>query len=102
MKNGAQVILFKNDQRKEVFLVRRTDFPVWGETGGEIEEGEKPSETTIREAMEETGFTIKLGKLLLIYELFNNKGEVIKKEHVFEGRVLSGEYKPEFCRESHG
>lgn len=96
MKDGAQVVLFNNVHRKKVFLVKRTDFPVWVEMGGGIEEGESPRQAAIREAEEETGFCIKLGRQILEYNLIDNKGSIIRKEYVFEGWVISGKYIPEF------
>jgi len=56
----------KEHQRKEVFLVFRSDFPVWVLTGGGIEEGETPQEAAIREAKEETGLDIKKEELVLV------------------------------------
>lgn len=96
MKDGAQVILFKDTHRKEIFLVKRTDFPVWVEMGGGIEKGESPVKAVIRETKEETGFSVKLGKQILLYNLTDHKGNSIRKEYVYEGCVISSEYKPEF------
>lgn len=94
-KDGAFLILFRDDQRKEVFLVFRSDFPVWGLTGGGIEDREAPPETSIREAKEETGFEVKLLREIGIYKVVY-KGRVLKTTYLYEGRVISGNFKPEF------
>jgi len=100
MRNdGAFLVLFKDHQRKEVFLVFRSDFPVWVLTGGGIEEGETPQEAAIREAKEETGFEVKPVKKVGIYKLVS-KNHILKNTYFYEGRVVSGTFKPEFvgCR----
>ena len=50
-QDGAFVILFKDDSRKEVFLVFRSDYPIWVLTGGGIEKGETPEQAAVREAL---------------------------------------------------
>ena len=96
MIDGAHLILLKNSKRDEVFLVRRSDYPLWVDTGGGIEKGEKPKEAAVREAVEETGFKVKSLKLLSIYKVVNKDGQKVGNEYVYEGRVVSGQYKPEF------
>jgi len=92
-RDGSTVILFKNDKKEKVFLVLRSDYPVWVTTGGGIEPGETPQKAAIREAIEETGLKVKLVKKIGMY-----KGDYIS--HLFEGRVISGTFKPEYpgCR----
>lgn len=90
MKDGSTLILFKNDKKEEVFLVFRSDFPIWGITGGGIEKGETPKEAAIREAEEETGFKVKLIKKVGIYKSNDHTS------HLYEGRVVSGTFKPEY------
>lgn len=94
MRNGSALVLFKNDKKEEVFLVLRSDYPIWGTTGGGIEPGEKPEATAVREAVEETGFKVKLVRKVGVYK--SNYSD----SNLFEGRVLSGIFKPEFpgCR----
>ena len=62
-QNGSTVVLFKDDSRKEVFLVFRSDYPIWVTTGGGAEPDETPEETALREAFEETGFKVKICKV---------------------------------------
>jgi 8-oxo-dGTP diphosphatase len=60
----SQAIITRNN---EVLMVRqfvqRGDI-VWNFPGGGIEEGETPEEACIREVKEETGFEVKIIKLL--------------------------------------
>lgn len=89
-KDGSFLVLFKDNLRKEVFMVFRTDYPLWVLTGGGIELGETPKEAAMRETMEETDFKFKLIKLVGKYEYPN------KNTFLFEGQYISGTYKPEF------
>ncbi len=60
IRNGSTLILFRDNEKKEVFLVFRSDYPVWGTTGGGIEDGETPKQAALRETKEETGFKVKV------------------------------------------
>ena len=94
-KDSAFLILFRNDQKKEVFLVFRSDYPIWGLTGGGIDKGETPEKAALREAYEETGFKVRLVKPLGVYEIVDKKRKK-RKTYLFEGRVVSGTFRPEF------
>jgi len=50
-----------------VLLERRSDNGFWGLPGGRIEPGESILQTALREALEETGLTISLTRLLGVY-----------------------------------
>lgn len=89
---GSFVVLTRNN-RKEVFLVKRSDFPVWECQGGGVEKGETSKECAIREAFEETGFKIKLIRKVAEYKS-KNAHEITS--HIYEGEYISGEYKPEY------
>jgi len=93
-KQGSTVILLRDDNRSEVFLVFRSDYPLWGTTGGGIEAGETPKEAAIREAFEETGFQVEIINYMGLYKREDNR--CIYESYLFEGRVLSGQFKPEF------
>lgn len=92
--DGSTVVLFKDNSRNEVFLVFRSDLPIWVTTGGGIDKGETPKQAAIREALEETGFKVKIVRKVGVYS--NSK----HKSYLYEGRVVSGKFKPEFpgCR----
>ncbi|MBU1110942.1 NUDIX hydrolase [Patescibacteria group bacterium] len=97
-QNGATLILFKDDSKREVFLVFRSDYPIWGPTGGGMEPGETPQEAALREAFEETGFDIEINRYVGLYRHGNNSSA--RHSYLFEGRVIAGEFHPEFpgCR----
>ena len=94
MANSAFVVLFKNNLKNEIFLIFRTDYPIWVLTGGGIEKGESPKEAAGRETYEETGFKTKIVREVGTYftKSLNNK----RKVYLFEGRYVSGKYCPEF------
>lgn len=54
---------------KQVLLIQREDFAVWGLPGGEVDDGESLAQAAVREANEETGFKIALTRLVGIYSL---------------------------------
>ncbi len=89
---GSFVVLTRNN-RQEVFLVKRSDFPVWEPQGGGIENNETPETTAIREAYEETGFRIKIVRKVAEYTKPNTNKIT---SHVFEGKYISGTFKPEY------
>ena len=98
MKNSATIVLFKDNTKKEVFLVYRSDYPVWGTTGGAIESGENPDEAALREAFEETGFQVEIKRYVGQYR--HGRSPSARQSYLFEGRVISGKFRPEFpgCR----
>lgn len=55
------------NEKGEVLLQRRGDTNKWGFPGGAIELGETPQMAAIREAKEETGLDVEVGKLIGIY-----------------------------------
>ena len=48
-------------------IQRRGDSHKWGFPGGAIEPGEAPEMTAVREAKEETGLDVSIGKLIGFY-----------------------------------
>lgn len=95
-KDGSFLVLFNNKKKEKVFLVRRDDYYIWVIPGGGVEKGERPKEAAIREAVEETGFKIKLTRTLGVYQILGKEGKKLRKTYLYEGRVVSGVFKPEF------
>jgi len=89
-QDGSFLVLFKDDLKKEVFMVFRTDYPLWVLSGGGIEPDESPKQAAIRETFEETGFNSQVVRLVGKYKYLH------KCTYLFEGRYISGTYKPEF------
>lgn len=48
-------------------IQRRGDSHKWGFPGGAVEPGEAPEMTAVREAKEETGLDVSIGKLIGVY-----------------------------------
>jgi 8-oxo-dGTP pyrophosphatase MutT (NUDIX family) len=97
VKDGVFVILFKDLEKKEVFLILRSDMPIWNLPGGAIEDGETPEEGVIRETKEETDFEIELVHFVGKYNHIDAKTEkLLKRTYLYEGKILEGEFKPEF------
>ncbi|MFV1917582.1 MAG: NUDIX hydrolase [Patescibacteria group bacterium] len=93
-KHGSFVVLFKDDAKQEVFLVLRSNYPIWVITGGGVEKGESPKKAALREAKEETSFKVKIVRKVGVYT--RKQANSVYKSNLFEGRVISGKFKPEF------
>jgi 8-oxo-dGTP diphosphatase len=88
MENPQSVTgaVFSSD-RKSVLLILRRDVPVWVLPGGGIEPGEEPESAVLREILEETGFTVKVVRLVGAYTPINR---LAKRTHLYECEVVSG------------
>ncbi|MEL7431191.1 MAG: NUDIX hydrolase [Chlamydiota bacterium] len=76
-----------NAKRTHILLIKRRDVPVWVLPGGGIEPGESPENACIREAYEETGYTIHLLRKVGEYSPANR---LTRFTHIYEGVVASG------------
>lgn len=86
MKEAAIAIIFNSD-KTEVLLVKRRDVPTWVLPGGGIDDGETPAEATIREALEETGTTVKIVRQVAEYTPINC---LASQTYTFECFVTEG------------
>ena len=112
--------IFNN--KGEVLLQRRGDIDKWGFPGGAIELGETPQMAAIREAKEETGLDVKVGRIIgvytdldityssgdqaqsivIAYELIEVGGELFcDQKETTELRYFSKENKPQLFTKSH-
>ena len=110
------------NEKGEVLLQRRGDTDKWGFPGGAIELGETPQIAAIREAKEETGLDVEIGKIIgvytdlditypsgdkaqsivVAYELINIGGELFcDQKETKELRYFSRDNKPELFTKSH-
>ena len=73
--------------RTSVLLIKRRDVPVWVLPGGGIEPEETPEEAILREILEETGFTVKIDRLVGDYSPLNR---LARQTQLFECSILEG------------
>ena len=59
--------VFVVDPRRRVLLIRRRDNNLWALPGGCQDLGETPTECAVRECYEETGFRIRVTRLLGVF-----------------------------------
>ena len=81
------------DATGRVLLVLRSHEPQsgrWSIPGGHVEPGETPAEAAAREALEETGLTVRILRELGVVELPWSEG-VVFEAHDFLAEVVSGE-----------
>jgi 8-oxo-dGTP pyrophosphatase MutT (NUDIX family) len=87
------------DKEERILLEKRSDNGLWGLPGGKVEPGETIEETAIREVKEETGFTVKIIRLLGVYSdpsegriiTYPDNGDVVHLiDILLEGIIISG------------
>ncbi|BDG68140.1 putative 8-oxo-dGTP diphosphatase [Enterococcus innesii] len=61
---GVFSVIISNDR---VLLVKRRDLPLWDLPGGRLEVGESIFDCSIRETREETGYNVKIEKIIGSY-----------------------------------
>ena len=85
VKSVAGVIFTKD--RQSVLLIQRRDVPVWTLPGGGVDPNESSEAAIIREIVEETGFTVKIDRLIGDYLPINR---LAKRTHLYECRIEAG------------
>src|SRR3990167_6825230 len=83
-------VVFSED-RTSVLLTQRRDVPVWVLPGGGIDPRESPEAAIVREILEETGFTVKVTRLIGHYTPCNR---LTRPTHLYECTLLSGTATP--------
>ena len=96
---GVGVVVLRDN---EVLLVRRVTDPdkgLWSIPGGGVEVGETQSEAAIREVFEETGFNVKILKLVSTADvIIPDKSGNIEFHYLLNhylGELISGSIRPE-------
>ncbi len=79
-------VIFSPD-RASVLLVKRKDIPIWELPGGGIDQGEEEEAAMLREIVEETGFTVKIERLVARYLPINR---LAKPTLLYECSVVEG------------
>lgn len=93
---GATAICLRDTPTgREVLLEKRTDDANWSLISGIVEPGEHPKDTLRREALEEVGARLEIGRMLwcLVSGLksYSNGDQVRYLDHGYLGRVVGGE-----------
>ncbi|GAB3700073.1 NUDIX hydrolase [Corynebacterium nasicanis] len=93
---AAGAVLWRGDladlDTVEVAVIHRPSYDDWSLAKGKVDPGESLPTTAAREILEETGFEIRLGKLLgkVTYPV----GDRTKVVYYWTGEVLGGEFTP--------
>ena len=64
---SVSAVVRRNEDSREILLMRRSDNRHWGLPGGYVEPGESVVVATAREVREETGYEISVGRLVGVY-----------------------------------
>jgi 8-oxo-dGTP diphosphatase len=79
--------IFSSD-RSSILLIQRRDVPVWVLPGGGIDPKESAEDAIVREILEETGFTVKVDRLVGDYIPINR---LAKRTYLYECEVTEGQ-----------
>ena len=103
LRPGAAAVIF--DERERVLLQRRSDNGRWGLPGGAMDVGETVEQACVREVKEETGYDVRVVRLVGVYSdpqwttiryADGNAFQFVTS--LFECRVVGGEAR--LCEES--
>jgi len=64
---SVSAVVHRQEDSREILLMRRSDNRHWGLPGGYVEPGESVVVATEREVREETGYEISVGRLVGVY-----------------------------------
>jgi len=64
---SVSAVVWRDDARRELLLMRRSDNAHWGLPGGYVEPGESVAAAAAREVSEETGVQVAVGRLVGVY-----------------------------------
>ncbi len=86
---AGAVVTRKGPSEREVLLVHRPKYDDWSFPKGKQDPGEHVTATAVREVLEETGLTIRLGRPLRP-QLYAVSGGRAKQVHYWVGQVIGG------------
>lgn len=79
---SVSALVWRDD---EFLLMRRSDNGHWGLPGGFVEIGESVAQALLREVVEETGWSVEIGRLIGVYS--DPKTQVVDYDREDRGRV---------------
>ena len=90
--------VFVLDDHGRLLLEKRRDCGMWGLAGGRIEPGESVAEAAVREVTEETGFSVRITRLIGVYSepserivTYLDNGDIVQLvDIILEGRIVGG------------
>jgi ADP-ribose pyrophosphatase YjhB (NUDIX family) len=90
-KVGVATAIF-ND-KGQMLLIKRADNKLWAMPGGWADVTLRPSAVAVKEVLEETGLTVKIERLIGVYDGHNNNFDNFYHLYhiVFSGVVIGGE-----------
>jgi 8-oxo-dGTP diphosphatase len=83
----CSVVIKRDDTYLLVQEAKAKAYKLWSLPGGHLEKGESLEQAAIREAKEETGYSVKLVKKVFVYE----KKEPERIFHTYMAEILGGE-----------
>lgn len=89
--NRVDVVYVLIMREGKVLMVKNKKYNNWTLPGGGVEKGETLEKAAIREVWEETGLTVKLGRLLVVNETFRKQENNHVLFFTFLGEVAEGE-----------
>ena len=96
IKDGSFLVITRHNNA-EVFLILRSDKPIWNLPGGGIEDNETPLQAAIRETNEETGFEVGNLEYIGNYQNINIHTDTIwNRTYLYITSHYKGIFTPEF------
>jgi 8-oxo-dGTP pyrophosphatase MutT (NUDIX family) len=95
------VAVLPRDEQGRVLLVQIIDSGLWATIGGAVEPDESPEEAALREAQEEAGVALRLGRILAVlggpeYRMtYPNGDQASYVATVFDATVIGGVPRPD-------
>lgn len=102
-RQDASAVLLFNTGTNKIILTRQFRYPVADQTheyllellAGKVDEGEEPLEAAIREAEEETGYTIKPENIRFLLSCFASPGYSSERFHLYYATVTPADQQSE-------
>lgn len=83
--------LIHDEGQNKVLMVKNNKYNNWSLPGGGVEKSETLAAAAVREAKEETGFTVEVGDIVAVNEAFMTKGDHHALFVTFKAKIVGGE-----------